>query len=254
MEVLGMHLYSSQELAYVIFNHPLLVMDDFIDDSLLDFMRDELNMGFLALRIERYLRGGGSSDEALAMILSESDYYSTGEIGKFRQLLHNFRTRHPAEFGKVKGDELFSLRQYGRAGEIYRELLDTPRDGVVNDAFLGKIWYNLGSCYARMCRFDKALDAYEHSYTHSSQKNALEQMVLLTMLDDRLTLSDRMRAFVDDELKARCEERFATACANAEQSDRVREIDALFEHDKIKRREGQKRLIEQWKNDYRFQV
>jgi hypothetical protein len=63
-----------------------------------------------------------------------------------------------------------------------------------------------------------------------------------------------MRAFVDDELKTRCEERFSTARANAEQSDRVLEIDALFEHDKIKRREGQKRLIEQWKNDYRFQV
>jgi tetratricopeptide (TPR) repeat protein len=254
MEVLGVHLYSSQELAYVIFNHPLLVMDNFIDDSLLDFLRDELNQGFLALRIERYLRGGGSPDEALTMILSESDYYSSSEIGKFRQLLHNFRTRHPAEYGKVKGDELFSLRQYGRAGEIYRELLDTPKDNVVDDMFLGKIWFNLGSCYARMFRFDKALDAFEHSYMRSSQKNALEQMVLLTMLDGRLGLSDRMKAFVDDELKARCEERFSEAQKKAEQSERVREIDNLFERDKIKRREGQKRLIEQWKNDYRYQI
>ena len=46
---LGMHLYSSQELAYVIYHYPLLVMDCLANERLLDFLREELNMGFLAL-------------------------------------------------------------------------------------------------------------------------------------------------------------------------------------------------------------
>lgn len=46
---LGMHLYSSQELAYVIYHYPLLVMDCLVNESLLDFLREELNMGFWPL-------------------------------------------------------------------------------------------------------------------------------------------------------------------------------------------------------------
>ncbi len=30
VEFLDIHLFSSQELCYVIYNHPLLVMDDFV--------------------------------------------------------------------------------------------------------------------------------------------------------------------------------------------------------------------------------
>ena len=49
VEAMGVHLYSSQELSYVIFNHPLLVLDDFIDERLLTFLREELNQGFWLL-------------------------------------------------------------------------------------------------------------------------------------------------------------------------------------------------------------
>jgi tetratricopeptide (TPR) repeat protein len=254
METLGVHLYSSQELAYVIFNHPLLVMEDFIDDNLLDFLKNELNLGFLALKIERFLRGGGHTDDALAMILSESDYYTAAEVGRFRQLLSNFRSRHPAEYGKVKADELFSMRQYRRAEELYRQILDTPADNVVDDAFLGKIWFNLGSCYARMFQMDKSADAFERSYFRTGQKAALEQLVLLTMLDSRLTPGERILAQVDEEMHTRCEERLKEARENALQAACVQELEQLFSRDCIKRREGETRLIEQWKNDYRYQL
>ena len=48
VEALDVHLYSSQELCYVIYHHPLLVMEDFVDECLTGFIRNELNMEFLA--------------------------------------------------------------------------------------------------------------------------------------------------------------------------------------------------------------
>ena len=39
IEELGLYLYSSQELSYVIGNHPLLVMENFVDDRLILFLR-----------------------------------------------------------------------------------------------------------------------------------------------------------------------------------------------------------------------
>ena len=115
MESMGIHLYSSQELSYVIFNHPMLVLDGFVDERLLAFLREELNQGFLALKLERWLKSGENPDEALMIILQECDYYSMAEVGRFRQMAATLRKKHPAEFMCMKADELFSLRQYGRA-------------------------------------------------------------------------------------------------------------------------------------------
>ena len=42
IEVLGIHIYSSQELCYVICNHPLLVMDGFVGKALYSFVKNEL--------------------------------------------------------------------------------------------------------------------------------------------------------------------------------------------------------------------
>ena len=53
IEVLGIHIYSSQELCYVIYHHPLLVMNDFVDASLFFFVKNELGLGFLAGRMEK---------------------------------------------------------------------------------------------------------------------------------------------------------------------------------------------------------
>ena len=51
LETLGIRIYSSQELSYVIYHYPLLVMEDFVGEGLLEFMREELNQGFLALKV-----------------------------------------------------------------------------------------------------------------------------------------------------------------------------------------------------------
>ena len=58
IEVLGIHIYSSQELCYVICNHPLLVMDGFVGKALYSFVKNELGMGFVAGRMEKLSETG----------------------------------------------------------------------------------------------------------------------------------------------------------------------------------------------------
>ena len=70
IEVLGIHIYSSQELCYVIYHHPLLVMNDFVDASLFFFVKNELGLGFLAGRMEKLVEAGGRPEEALYLFLS----------------------------------------------------------------------------------------------------------------------------------------------------------------------------------------
>ncbi len=251
MEALGIHLYSSQELSYVIFNHPLLVMDDFVDDALLCFLREELNLGFLALKIDRYLKGGGSTDEALIMILSECDYYSSAEVGRYRQILANFRKKHPADYGKVKADELFSMGQYGKAAAIYADLTTYPKDNFVDEEFLGKVWNNLGTCYARMFKPDLAMEAYEKAYDATGQEAVLSMMVIISKIDPAVPLKVGYQAHVTQEMDAECEERIARAKLMASRSDRIKDMEAMFEKDSLRRREGEEKQINAWKEEYR---
>lgn len=253
-ENLGIHLYSSQELSYVIYHYPLLVLDGFVGDSLLDFLRDELNHGFLALKLERWLKSNEDPDETLIMILQECDYYTAAEISRYRQKLTAIRKKHPAEYRKLKADELFSMRQYGRAVGLYRELLDYPQDSFVDEAFLGEIWNNLGSCYARMLQYGRAFDAYEKAYTRNSQPQILERMYCLTKFDGRLKLGDRFQALITEDMQKVWDADLEDAGKKAEQSDSLRQLDELFKRDPIKRQAGEAQLLRRLKQEYRMMV
>ncbi|MCC8060195.1 MAG: tetratricopeptide repeat protein [Clostridiales bacterium] len=251
MEVLRVHLYSSQELSYVIFNHPLLVMDDFVNEELLAFLRDELNMGFLALKLERWLKSAENPDETLVLILQECDYYSAADITRYRQLLQSLRKKHPAEYGKMKADELFSLRRYEKAAGMYRQLLLSPRDDYVNEAFVGRLWNNFGSCCARMGRIEQALAAYEKAWELAKNPRMLEQMYELTRLDERLKLSAPIAATISDEQREEWDAAIEKAKQEAAESAAVLQIDELFARDPIRRQQGAAKLLQQWKQEYR---
>lgn len=253
-ENLGIHLYSSQELSYVIYNYPLMVLDGFVGDGLLEFLRDELNQGFLALKLERWQKSSEDPDECLIMILQECDYYNGAEINRYRQQLTAIRKKHPAEYRKLKADELFSMRQYGRAVKLYKELLDYPADSYVDETFEGRIWNNLGSCYARMFRFDQAYEAYEKSYSRNSQPQILEKLYCLTKLDGRLKLGDRFQSLITDEMRQVWDGDFEDARQKAEEADSLRQLDELFKRDSIKRQAGEAKLLHRLKQEYRAMV
>lgn len=254
VDFLDIHLYSSQELSYVIYNHPLLVLDGFVGDLLLVFLREELNLGFLALKIERWLKSGENKDETLTMILQECDYYRPVEINRFKQQVAGIRRMHPGEYQKLKADELFGLRQYGRAVELYQELLELPGDAYVDEMFAGRIWNNLGSCYARMFQLEKAFSAFEKAYARTGEQQVLERLYDLTLLDERLKLGERLGMSVTQEQKAAWDGKMEAAKKKAAESEEVKEIEGLFAKDPVKRQAGAEKLLARWKQEYRNMV
>lgn len=251
VESLGIRIYSSQELAYVIYNHPLLVMDGFLNEALFTFLREELNLGFLALKLERWLKSSEDPDEILIMLLQESDYYSSGEISRYRSQIKEIRRKHPAEYRKMRADELFYLRQYGRAAGEYKELLELPKSQTVNDEFLSAVWNNLGSCYARMFRTEQAFEAYRQACLKQMDLRILYQMYCLTKLNGKLKLGDRFKALISQELQNQWDSSIEAARTAAEDSSQVCQLEELFARDSIRRQEGEASLLHKWKQEYR---
>lgn len=251
IECLGLNLYSSQELCYVIFHHPLLTLDHFVDTHLIEFIRDELDMGFVAMKLERWQKSGENQDDLLTIILQECDYYNTAEIGKYRQKIAALRRLSANEYTKRRADYLFQYKQYGRAIAEYEKLLDSEKSQKVDDSFVGKIWNNLGVSYARVFQFSKAFGALDKAYGLLKDLNILQRLYDLTLLDPGLVLKERYQSLITEELKAEWDADFEEAKRRAEESGELKELDALFRKDSIKRMEGAVKMVKQWKQEYR---
>ncbi|MEG7530587.1 MAG: hypothetical protein RSF83_04265 [Hungatella sp.] len=251
MENLRIHIHSSQELCYVIFHHPLLVLDGFVDEHLIEFIRNELDMGFVALKLERWQKTNENQDELLLLILQECDYYSSMELTKYRQKLLNLRKLSAMEYTKKRADYLFHYGQYGKSISEYERLLEELKGRKLDLGFLGRVWNNLGASYARVFQFDKAFAAYEQSYSLLKNLEILKKMYDLTLLQPELLLKERYQTVIPDALKAEWDADFAETKERAAKSAEVLDLDELFKRDPIKRMEGATRMIQNWKKEYR---
>ena len=254
IDVLGIHIHSSQELCYIVYNHPVLVMDDFLDDLLVDFIRKDLDMDYLAGRMEKLVETGTRPEEVLALFLSECDYYSDKEIQKFKQTTAALRALHPAQYEKQRADYMFGQQQYGKAAARYSKILEYHRDKVVEDLFLAKVYNNLGACYAMMFQFHKALGCYDKAYELGKDDALLKRIYFLTVFAPELDVKDKYQSVFTDERKRTWSGEMDLAALEAGQAEEVRALRALFKKDPIKRMSGAAEMVRRWKQEYRMMV
>ena len=223
IERLGVHIASSQELCYVIYQNPLLALDGFVDDRLIEFIRSELGLSFLAGKLEAWQRSGESQDELPIVILQECCYYTAKEIAAYRQKLAAFRKMNAAEFRKETADYYFRLRQFGTAIYYYNRILEDWRVKSLTDEFTAKIWNNIGAAYAGIFWFEKAFTE----------------------------LKERHAAAMTPEQKEIWKRELDEANQTAEKCGNVRMVETMFDRNPVRRMESAEELLNGWKQEYR---
>ena len=254
IEELGVHIYSSQELCYVIFNHPLLVMEDFVDERLAEFIRTELRMPFLAERIEKWLDGRGVSDELLFLILQEVAYYTPQEQARYRQMVSNLRKISVDEYAKRRADYHYSLGLYGRAISMYEKILETANEKHLSGEFKSRIWNNIAACYTKLFCYQKAMYAYDCAWNEKSEKMYLKRMYFLTLMEQELELKERFKELIEKEDTADWNVEAQAILEEARKSEEVVKLSGLFEKDPIKRIAGAGEILNDWKYQYRKMI
>lgn len=254
IDVLGIHIHSSQELCYIIFNHPVLVMDDFVDELLIGFIRRELDMDYLADRMEKLVETGSKTEDVLVLFLTECDYYSDKEIQKFRAAVSALRALHPAQYDKERADYMFRQHQFGKAAMRYEKILEYPKERQADDAFLANVYNNLGASYAMMFQFHKSLSAYDKAYELGKNMEVLKRIYFLTVFAPELDVKERYYSVFTEELKTQWRQEVDAAGLDAGQAGEVRALRALFKKDPVKRMNGAAEMVGRWKQEYRMMV
>jgi len=250
-EELGVHLYSMEELCYVIYEYPLLVMNDFVSVPLFDFFRKELGEERFADELEHLRSKGFTDDDILCNILRNCDSYRNQEINRYRTKLSALRNLHPAEYLKQKADSLFDLKHYGKAIPIYERVLKMPDDPVLNPAFRGKILNNEGSAYANLFLLDQAYRAYDQAYGFLKDRDILKRIYFLSLLEPVLKLKERYQSSAEGEANIEWDKEYEAICMKVKECTQLAEIESVFEHDPVIRGRLISEKVEKWKQDYR---
>ena len=254
IEELGIHIYSSQELCYIIYHHPLLVMEDFVNQNLAEFLRTGLCMPFLAERIEKWLDSRGPSDELLFLILSECAYYTPQEQARYRQTISNLRKLPEDEYAKRRADYYYSLNLFGKAVSMYEKILEPGRESRLSGDFKSRIWNNIAACYAKLFCYQKAMYAYDCAWNEKNDRIYLKRMYFLTRLEPELTMKERYSEVLNKEETKQWDEELEAIRKEAEEASAVTRIRQIFEKDPIKRLAEAGELVNNWKYQYRKMI
>ena len=91
LEALGINVYTCQELCYAVYHHTLLFLDGFVDRNLIDFIRDELGMGFLAVRMEQRIMIGEKPEEIIFLFMRKKKQIIWYSLNSMAMRLPNMR-------------------------------------------------------------------------------------------------------------------------------------------------------------------
>jgi tetratricopeptide (TPR) repeat protein len=244
IESLEVRLYSSYELCYFIYHFPLLALDHFLDDDLLRFLREDLDLGHLAAKLERGADMGEAPEGLLVAVLQECEYFTQREVDQFQKQLDVYRSLNEADYAKAKADAYVKRGQQKKAAILYEQMLKLTGKPYDRPKWRGEVWAALGAARARMFAFESAMEALDHAYKYLQSGDILKQMYVLTILEPTLTLDPGYMEIIGVAQIARWDQEVGRMQDEVRGDDKWGQIGEMDET-------AVDALLESWKQEYR---
>lgn len=188
--------------------------------------------------------------ELLLVILQDIHYYNSGELSLFKNELARVSKAGELELLKEKADYLESLHHYYTAIRLYDRILSGKSEELINQHFLGTVWFNKGSALAGIFSFDQAVGCYEKAYEFLHKEEILKKIYQIHLLDELSHFPEELFQEISPELLNRWREDFQKTRMAAMEEGKAREAAELKEKDHIRRAAGYLQLVHSWKKEY----
>lgn len=216
-------LYSAEELCYYIYNNIYLIGQDLIDDNLIEFLQ-AVGEGELAARVKKLKESGASLAQILVTILKSIDYYSVAEIEQLKEILNTLGKQSVCERLKARGDGYLNAKFYFAAISCYESIIKDYKGKDLLAADYAKVYHNLGTAYARMFMYEKAVEYYDEAYGLGQHEESKKCSIAASIMAKK----DKEPVNVDvqeDEYVVQRE--LETLMDNARYSDEYRELEDI---------------------------
>lgn len=164
IEQMNLSVFSIEELCYYLYHNIYLVDNTVVNEKLYFWLEKELQMKPLADQLRLLEQKENNLYDQIFYILSAVKYLNKTEEKEFKLLIQKFSTCKEAEWLKFQGDAFLRNQKYMGGICIYKRALKAEDIVQLPPLFHAKIWNNMGTAYAWMYEFEKALECFQTAY------------------------------------------------------------------------------------------
>lgn len=238
-------IWSLEELCYYLYQNAYSITEEFFSEELIGYLRGELNLEALADRLTACKKDGRNFAELIMEVCQAANYYNKKELEGLRESLRSYAALSRMERAKLLADSYMRKQRYAQALKEYEAILTWRKREHCEEAFIGRIYHNMGIAYGRMLLYHEAEEYLKRALEVFSKNEAAEEirhqikrelLLLYYLAGNTRQYEEAAADYPEDERKRLTEE-----------WERIKASAALGEG----RNEA---LIENWKQEYRTQM
>lgn len=185
MPYTGQKVYSLEELCYYLYHNIYSINEEFFQDSLPGWLRDEVDCPELADKIETILAGTPQLKDLVVTLMCGCDYYKEGEIRKLVEIIDGIANLPLYKKKKIKADNFLRAGRYGRSLVEYRKLLHGPFAVNFTTEEYGDILHNQGIARFYTASFAEAEQDFKEAYARNNKKASLQHYLWILLMQEK---------------------------------------------------------------------
>lgn len=185
MPVTRQNIYSLEELCYYIYNNIYTITEEFFQESLAVWLREETDHPVLAKKVQNMLSADMKLKDMVVTILCGCDLYKESEIRSLVRVMDEIANLPLHKKKKIRADNYLRSGRYGRSLLEYRKLLQGSLAMNFSTEEYGDILHNQGIAHFYACSFAEAERDFKEAYTRNNKKISLRHYLWLLLMQEK---------------------------------------------------------------------
>lgn len=198
VETLDLRLYTKEEVAYFIYNYLPLISDNFVNETFIRFLDEQLDMKDAVEKLRRHSATYADQDAALMMILLDTGYYAEAELSDFQQRLVQRKRKTGFEKLFEKGKMLQKMKRYQSALRAYHMILAKQEDARMSVAFRNQVYLAMANTYGLMGGYQESMECFQWLYGETKDEKYLKKIHDVSMLSG-IPIPDEIQKRISDK-------------------------------------------------------
>lgn len=177
--------YSIEELCYYIYNNIYTINEDFFQESLVKWLRDETENVTLAKKLKSMFMMGTNLKDLVVTLLCGCDYYKEEEIRHIVDVIDETESLPLYKKKKIKADNFLRSGRYGKSLAEYRKLLNSTYAENFSTEEYGDILHNQGIALFYTSSFGEAASSFIEAYIRNGRKDSLEHYLFVLLMEGK---------------------------------------------------------------------
>lgn len=255
LESAKQNIYSIEELCYFLQDNIYLLDENIMTMEFCRWLEKDVGAVELAAKLERMMDEKKGFHAFCMQIIVDSGYFSKNEMQFLGMKLQKMDHQSSYENRKVKADQLMEKHMYLAAVREYRNLLMQGTDNQSDIRVSGDIWHNMGTAYARLFCFERAVGCYEKAYELSHRVDSLKaaSQAACFMEDGERVQNFLYKNRIRPEQFTAMKKNINELCQMTEVSEEFEKLTKMERLERVSQLQAHgeiSRQVEQWKEEY----